>query len=416
MRYQVRSRLKNLTKEELLKKWDFSLDITNVLIGGQSPVDLTRLYIENDEEASRFLSNYGYLYASDLHKKKIHAIFIESVNFIKEILMPKEWCKGRRPPVEFLECDDIRQILQWASPNNSYSTEIQKWSCATLKIMHTISHLDDFQHINNISKARSQIMGRFQKYIKRDAEGRLWFGDSEDVIELEKVEWKPSKHRNSMILKLLHKPANVAETIYDLVGVRIVTKNSLEALIAVRYLDKFYLVDFANIHPMRSRNTLVDHNQIYNQINTFKKMLVKNEITENTFIDMMSRLKDLQSNTETSNPHSSTKYRSIQLTCRQRVQYLSHQQRWQKKLIEYASKDSSPQKYKNYINEFISFIQNWYDSNLIREQSILFPFEVQILDKEGYMESEKGEASHERYKKAQIRTVRKRILSPILFG
>lgn len=386
-----------------------------VFIGGKSPIDLQNLTVDSVRDANLFIQNYGYNPGEKIDQKKMHAVLIEAVNFIEQYLMPKEWKHGLRPPLEVLECDDPRKLLLWAtSHRKNEDSHKQLWSCAILKVMHTISHLDDLHRMNNIKEARSQIMGRFHKALFRDADGKLWFGDREACIELEKMEWKPYKSRNSIILKLLHKPANVAETIYDLLGVRIVTKNLSETLIAVKYLRQFYLVDFANIHPGRSRNNLIDVGQFHSHAEALREMLANGNITPEGFENMMLRLNTPVNRRQSSNPHSSSQFRAIQLTCRQRVRYFDPQRTWQEKIEALLRNGELDATKAGIVEDILFFVNQWQDSEKQKEISIFFPFEVQIMDAEAAKTLEFGEASHDRYKRSQIRTARRRILYKIL--
>ena len=406
-------------KQKIAQHWSFPWSIMDVLIGGKSSIDLLELSIESEKDAQLFLESYGYFPASGKDRKKMHSVLVESLYFIEKFLMPKEWSHGLVPPDEVLLCEDPTKLLLYASPkrnDSSHESKVkQAWACATLKVMHTISHLDDLHRLNNIQEARSQIMGRFQKALFRDKAGKLWFGDEKSYIELARVDWIPYKSRNSMILKLLHKPANVAETIFDLLGVRIITKNLSETLVAVKFLRQFYLVDFANIHPSRSRNNLIDVDQFHMHIETLKQMLINGNINIEGFEGMVKKLDTpVNLRKKTSNPHSSSHYRSIQLTCRQRVRYLDPYTTWQEKLNYYLKEHNISSENKQVISEFLHFASHWNHAEKHKEISIFFPFEVQIMDEEAAHTIEQGEASHDRYKRAQIRTARRRILSKVL--
>lgn len=405
-------------KKKIAQHWSFPWSIMDVLIGGKSSIDLLELSLSSEKDAHLFLESYGYFPSMDKDRKKMHSVLIEALYFIEKFLMPKEWKHGLVPPDEVLLCDDPTKLLLYASPkindDSSASKIRQAWACATLKVMHTISHLDDLHRLNNIQEARSQIMGRFQKALFRDMNGKLWFGDDKNYIELARVDWKPYKSRNSMILKLLHKPANVAETIFDLLGVRIVTKNLSETLLAVKFLRQFYLVDFANIHPARSRNNLIDVDQFHMHIETLKQMLLNGNINVEGFEAMVKKLDTPVNLRKTSNPHSSSHYRSIQLTCRQRVRYLDPYTTWQEKLHNYSKEKKISSENNRVIIEFLRFARQWNHAEKHKEISIFFPFEVQIMDEEAARTIEQGEASHDRYKRAQIRTARRRILSKVL--
>ncbi|MCB9229905.1 MAG: TIGR04552 family protein [Deltaproteobacteria bacterium] len=411
----------DLNNQRLINQWSFPWPIMDVLIGGRSSIDLEKLILKNENDAKNFLRSYGYDPDAPNDLQKLHEIFIESINFIQTQLIPREWEKGKKPPKEFLECENPAWLLLWASGiynhtnDLSRSESLQAWSCAVLRVMHTIAHLDDLQRLNNIHDAKTQIMNRFRKILFRDKNGQLLFGNADEFIQLEKMEWKTGKSRNSMLLKLLHKPANVSETIYDFVGVRIVTKTLSETMIVVKYLRQFYLIDFPNTHPVRSRNNLIDVPQFRRQIETMQKMLQDHKINHQSFQEMLLYLKTPINLGKSCNPHSAREYRSIQLTCRQRVRYPSPALSWMKKLETYLSENHGTARSQEIIKDFLALISSWCpQTEQAKEVSIFFPFEVQILDKEAAYMGENGAASHNRYKKAQVRSARRRIMGKVL--
>ena len=405
-------------KELVLKKWSFPWSLMEVLIGGKSSIDLKKLSINSVGDAENFIRSYGYDIDNQKDIKCLHSLVVESLHFIEEHLMPKEWKSGLVPPEEILLCEDPKKLLIWASQdsNDRKSVILQRWSCALLKLIHTISHIDDLQRLNNLKVARSQIIGRFQKSIFRDHDGKLWLGDKDNCIELVRVDWKPKKQRDSMILKLLHKPANVADTIYDLIGVRIVTKKYSETILAVKFLRQFHLIDFANSHPSRARNTLIDIEQFKSHVDMLTTMVKNNQLNIENFVEMIENPSFQLNSKKQHNPHSSRDYRSIQITCRQRVRYKDPKNTWQEKLAEFLR---TPQlnlnsEMKKTIESISQLAQNWGADRDLSEVSVFFPFEVQIMHEEAALLLEDGDASHDKYKKAQIRTARKRILNEVL--
>src|SRR6185503_311488 len=106
-------------------------------------------------------------------------------------------------------------------------------------IMHTIAHIDKDLRTQHFADIQKQIFDRFYKFIFRDEHGQLFLGEnSSDPLRVPLVafETKPKKARDSIILKLLHKPENVAEDIFDRVGMRYVTKTRLGSLQVIKFL------------------------------------------------------------------------------------------------------------------------------------------------------------------------------------
>jgi uncharacterized protein (TIGR04562 family) len=53
-------------------------------------------------------------------------------------------------------------------------------------------------------------------------------------------------------------------------------------------------------------------------------------------------------------------------------------------------------------------------SAISRDVRFFYPFEVQITDYESHLQNTQGEASHNDYKRSQLRSAMKRIFKPIL--
>ncbi len=396
-----------MDKDFLLKKWDFRWPLMDVLIGGTSSIDMDTLWVRDAADAAIFIKSYGYDLDDPLEAQKMDRLFVEALFFIQSQLMPKQWLDGNRPPADLLICADMRQLLLWASNDEVALKNHQMWACAILKVMHTISHIDGAAIFLDIEKAKEQIIGRFEKSLSRDEKGQLWFGAGELKIIVEKVEWKLSKSRSSIILKLLHKPANVAETIYDLVGVRIVTKTLSEVLLAIRLLSDDYLVDFPNTHPTRARNNLIDIHRFRVDLETFRLLLQAEEMGPESFQVFMDQLCAPPLDREPGNPHSSQKYHSIQLTCRQRIYGQDRNENCRRQLARLEETATLNSQAKDLLLELKQLIK-------AEKEWIFFPFEVQITDKASDQLVESGEGSHLNYKRQQIRTARRRILAKIL--
>jgi uncharacterized protein (TIGR04562 family) len=402
------------TAKDARKKWFFNWDMFEVMVGGKSPIDLPSLRIRDYQDATMFLTRYGF--DPDKDQRHIQAVMIEALFFIQKYLIPTEWAQGTRPPDDIMFCDDIRNLILFASSQSLEDREKQAWACALLRVMHTIAHIEGVYRLTDVEVAREQIIARFQKYIFRSPDGKLWFGTPAEAVELDKIEWKHQKSRHSIFIKLLHKKANVAENIYDLLGVRIVTKKLSDVLLVVKYLKDYHIVTFPNAVPARARNTLIDLEKTKQMITGFKDALRTAKISEEEFLAQIDsgvvRLNPAE--LENLNPHSSTSYQSIQLTCRQLIRYQEPISGWSAKLksiLDFGSLDARSEKI---VFELLDFSKNWGLGYGPLENTSFFPFEVQILDEETGMSNRLGDAAHDRYKLSQIRTARKRVLSAVL--
>ncbi|MBF0442034.1 MAG: TIGR04552 family protein, partial [Oligoflexales bacterium] len=253
---------------------------------------------------------------------------------------------------------------------------------------------------------------RFERFIFKDSDKTLRFGTRDNNIELHSVDWKHSKTRDSIILKLLHKKGNVSENIFDLLGVRIVTKHLCDVMVALKYLRDFHIITFVNCTPSRARNSLIDVDNFKYNVEMLHQMHKEERINLDEFSILMQYVvspMEAGGPVPPINPHTSSQYRSLQLTCRQLVHRPDPYIEWRNKLLEIIkSLDLSP-KSRQVIKEMLMLSQ-YRRSGADKTKNNFFPFEVHILDEATAMQNRTGDANHERYKKAQIRTARKRIL------
>jgi len=391
--------------------WEFNWPLMDVLIGGHSSIDLQSLGITTKSEAHKFIETYGYELQSRDDRRQLHAVMIEALSFIERYLMPEEWVGGLVPPDDVMLCSDPTELLLWASTDTKKDLERKVWSCAVLRVMHTIAHLDGIRETADTEQAREQIMARFQRHVMRDMDGSLWFGSGEFRIHLEKIDWKTEKSRESILLKLLHKPGNVAETIYDMVGVRIITRRFCDVLIVVKFLEDFHIVSFPNCIPSRARNSLIDVNRFRKILDGLRVKVRKGTLSPEEFAKQVERLAMAPGEGKRSNPHSGASYRAIQLTARQRIRGTNPAYGWVGRLAEAAKQGGTIAKAAAEISKAVG---SWEEVRRHRDFAAFYPFEIQVMDSKAYRQSGTGAARHDRYKQSQIRTARQRVLSEIL--
>lgn len=402
-------------KAFLAEMWKFPWPVMDVLIGGNSSIDLPELKLSGWDEATEFLRAYGYDPDRPADLRLMHAVVVEAIAFIETVLItPREWEKGIRPPDEVLMCEDPRQLLMWASSLSPAERASRYWSCAILRVMHTIAHLEGVNRYISVAAARQQIMARFQKYIFRDEDKQLWFGLGPHRVKLARLEWKDKKTRRSIILKLLHKKDNVAETIYDYLGVRFVTTRLCDVMMVVKYLRQFHIVSFPNCYPSRSRNNLIDTTRFRTQVETLRDMLTAGSISPTEFETMVARLTAPAVVTASQNPHSSQSYHSVQLTCRQLVTMPNPQFAWLDKLEQQLLTAQLPKDTMQELKELRALVGGWHAVRDDRDVTAFYPFEIQIMDADSHDQANSGTAAHGRYKTSQVRAARKRVLLKVL--
>ena len=369
----------------IFNKYSFDWDMMDVIIGGKSSIDLSRLTIKSYPEADSFAELYGYDLRKEDVRKEVDDIFQEAISFLENVLIPDPFTKSVNLfiPEEIKKEKDIRNILLIAS---DYSNRMQAWACTILRIMHTISHINNDISLKFFPEIQRQILDKVWSAISINSKGEKLFGDEETGIKIHDIDIKAKKERNSMILKLLHKIENVAADVFDQIGVRIITYDKVDAMLTIRYLRKSGVLDSCNVKPSRSINRLVDIKAFKKILNYQKERLKSGAIDRNEFESIIrqesEREANITQNSDSLNPYTNNEYKSIQFTCRQMIR------------MRYPFDFENPLKGENFC--------------------FFFPYEMQIVDVKTHEENRSGKASHEKYKEKQLISARIRVLSKLL--
>jgi uncharacterized protein (TIGR04562 family) len=407
-----------LSGAALRSRYELRWDVLDVIISGKSSIDApTGFQIQNIAEADRFIHSYGYDWENPIEKAELLGNYHEALNFVRKNFLQPENPDGLKIeiPRKILELTDIRELLMMASShypgqtNDNAGQILRNWACSLLKVMHTIAHIDKDLRASYFSDIQTQIFDRYYKLIHRDHEERLYLGEREDDphrVDLVAFVTKPKKSRDSTILKLLHKPENVAEDIFDRVGVRFIAETPLGSLRVVKYLKDRMIIMPPNIKPSRSRNTLIDLDDFRYRMETTLGRGDRGEIGEAEMIrELEAAAHPPRVNPE--NPHSSEFYRAIQFTCRQLIKLqnpLFSDIKDLKTLAKAGSLDTEALK----IAERIDL------KHLQKEIRFFYPYEVQIVDKMSAEENEKGRSAHSEYKRAQLQTALRRVMGSLV--
>lgn len=318
---------------------------------GTSPIDLRHLSL-GAGDAVAFLRNYGYDPDCLYEGKKLARFHQDAVDFMSRYLCgaPRACDQTYLIPEEVKPPTPVARLVDWAARGHGHDDQ-QAWACALLRVMHAIAYAEPLAVSPHSEEIQRQILDPYRRHIHRDHQGRLWFGQGEEAVPLLDIQFRREKARESLILKLLHKPDNLPHSVYDRVGLRLVTDSACQALRALQYIRRHHLANAAHVTPGRSRNTLVG--------------------------DQPGSVMG------SPNPHSSSEFRSLQFTCQQLVKVPNPLYQLARALGE------APQ-----LDPLLRFF---------------FPFEVQIYDQENDRKSRWGETSHANYRLRQIRAVRSRV-------
>ena len=401
-------------------KFEIPWGVLDIIISGKSSIDSpVGFQIGSFEEASRFLESYGYDLENQIESAEILGIFHESLNFIRKNFLHPDNSDGLKLeiPRRILEITDVRNLFLMANLNfagqqdDSQGQNLKNWACSILKIMHTIAHIDKDLRSPYFADIQKQIFDRFYKLVHRTQEGALFLGEKEDDpnrIDLVLFETKPKKARNSIILKLLHKPENVAEELFDRVGLRFITKTRYDALRVIRYLKDKMVIMPPNIKPSRSRNTLIDIEVFKGTQDLLLQKLEKGDLDSQVLVDKLNEAAAIPL-VDPANPHSSEFYRAIQFTCRQLIKLKNP-------LFEDVKELKSLAKSKGMDDDLTKTIDRIDLKYIQKEVRFFYPYEIQVMDEQSATENEQGRSAHHEYKKAQLQTALRRVMGSLAHG
>jgi uncharacterized protein (TIGR04562 family) len=371
---------------------DWALDLPweslGAMIQGRSSIDLTAMPLANREEAEELVATYGFDLSLEEDRAEMDGYINEAIRFIEHRFLSRavDWTAhgeaappSERIPMEVTQHRNVIDLLLMASQAKD---PLRPWACALLKVIHTLVYIRNSPLYKYHSHASEVILKRFREVLLPQADGSVLLqGKEGHQLRLHSFEAKHYKPRESILIKLLCKKENVAENVWDLVGVRLVTFHAAEAILAVELLREQKVILFPNVVPSRSRNTLID-------LNHFK------DLYENRLTDLRAGTSNLESlkalfqsdefllpeETHASqNPLSAAQYRSLHITCRQLLRIP-------------AGAGVDP----------------------MMDTRFAFPYEVQILDEENYQLNKTGDGAHANYKLRQLFTARKRVLGKLL--
>ena len=408
-----------MERPSYLSNYLFDWDSMELILNGKSALD-SKFFtgsMVDESEVQNFLSGYGLNYDDPVARAELFGNFQEALAFIKRYFLKEGDTDGLdiKIPNSLYMITDISDLFLLATGNAPNSdAEDTLWAGIILKVMHTILHVDKDLRSNYFSVIQTQIFDRFYKYIYRDSDNNLFLGvkGEDNGIPLVDYETKSKKTRDSVIIKLLHKAENVAEELFDRVGVRIITKERLDTLRVLKFLLEKFVVIPHNVKPSRSLNSMVNLEEFKLKHTNLLKTAIRKNMSEENFLKALQRearecsmIKD-----EDRNKHTSSSYQSIQFTCRHLIKYKNP---FLADFNELRKAAKEIQKEKEAEDILAKKILSMDVSLISRDVRFFYPYEVQIVDEEAHRVNTEGEASHMDYKRSQLKTASKRLFGPL---
>jgi uncharacterized protein (TIGR04562 family) len=407
-----------MTKLAYLSKYQLNWETFDVLIGGKSALD-TNSYlaqISGTESVNNYLKGYGFDVSDPIQKAELFGNFQEALQFIKRFFLKEGNSDGldlKIPTLLYTITDATDLFLLASGKYHSKATREESiWAGIILKVMHTILHTDKDLRYRYFSTVQLQIFDRFYRYVVREGDQLFLKDEQLDYkIPLVDFETKAKKTRESIIIKLLHKKENVAEELFDRIGVRFITYKKSDVLRVLKFLYNNYIITAHNVKPSRSINTLIDMSSFRNGYYSLIKKALRENLSEAQFeLELENLAQDCsltQNRDQMVNTHTSQDYRAIHFTCRQLIKYRNPFMDEFLHLKKIAKKTSEG-------NELAQKILQLDTSSIATDVRFFYPFEVQVTDYESHLGNTAGEASHAEYKKSQVKSAMKRIFKLLL--
>ncbi|MDP2874597.1 MAG: TIGR04552 family protein [Holophaga sp.] len=372
-------------------------DITQVILGGASSIDQVGMSLSTRELAKDFALGYGYDVDIPHHRDHLVEVFEDALAFLEEVILEGS---GMDIPPEFFELQDPVDLLVWASVRPQ--DDRARWSCALLRVMHTLFHVDNNVYLRFLPEIQQQIFDRYERFLIPSKGGWVLKGRYE--VPLLAIKRKESKDRVSMLLKLLHKPDNVAETIYDQVGLRFVAEDLLGVLLVIRFLVDHHILMSTHVKSTRTRNLMVDLKELEIWMATLPEGFCLGDLTPQERARISESL-TLSAGRAEVNPFSSSSYSAVQFTARTLIRLPNPAEAALQKVQSRLGRMGRPE-----IGDLLHIPE------LIQEQeefTFFFAHEVQVMERSGFESTVSGPSSHVEYKFRQREAVRKRVLQGI---
>ena len=127
-------------------------EIARVVLGGGSLIDQPRVHHSSLPRARDFALNYGYDVDVPNQRSQLVKVFEDALSFMEDVILEGT---GLDLPAEFCDLQDPLELLVWASERPMGSRA--RWSCALLRVMHTLIHLDNNVYLRFLPEIQQQI-------------------------------------------------------------------------------------------------------------------------------------------------------------------------------------------------------------------------------------------------------------------
>lgn len=353
---------------------NFDATALEAMVGGLSALDIPHISVQNREDGRQFAAAYGYDVEKEEDLQRLWTYHRKAVTYIQEeLLKPDESIPSKLSDPK--ELGDITNILIIASTRD---TELQRWACGILKVMHVFVHLENDLFAQYSNEIQDQILKPIQTHIHEDSVIGTTLGPAlgPKSILIKKFESKTFKTTTSSVTKLLAKSELIAFGLLDKVGVRIVTKHLFDVFRVLKYFLEHNLVSFPHNIADQSNNTIYPLNLFLETMESLSRQgEYSSEDIDRLLYKRLEENKGRAVYNEKYNSFSSHEYKFVKFITRRLVR------------LNVKTHDDKSQ-----------------------GLTFFYPYEVQVVDYETHLKNITGPASHEQYKERQVRRARARII------
>lgn len=330
------------------------LEVLRLLLRGGSVVDWRRLDFKTSAEVDAFLRLNLFDLEEARDERRLRAVLRQAVEYLRDAF-------GYRVADPVAHPEDLRDLFLLAS-GTLEPRKYRRIACVVLKVMHVIHHLEARELLFRTPIREADLAERVHRRIMAEA-------DRMRALGLPIVELRGNvKTRESLVTKLLAKRESVAAQVFDRVRYRVVTERVEQIPSVVLHLTR-HLFPFNYAVPGQVQNSLV----------RFGDLLARHPRGPELAAELQLPLDaDGQDPAEPRNEFSGRGFRILNFVADVPVR----------------------------IDELLPPLDPMADEL----GSVVFALvEFQVVDVETARANEEGDASHERYKRRQLKQVLRRL-------
>jgi uncharacterized protein (TIGR04552 family) len=217
------------------------LEALRLLLRGGSVIDWRRLDFRAPDEVDRFLHLNLFEVGDARDERRIRSVLLQAVDYLRNEF-------GYRVALPVAEPEDVRDLFLLAS-GAIEPTRYRRIACVVLKVMHVIHHLEARELLFRTAIREADLAERAHSRIMAEAQHMMAAG-------LVREFGGNVKSRSSLVTKLLAKKESVAAQVFDRVRYRIVADRPDQLAPIVLYLTQ-HLFPFNYAVPGQTQNSLV---------------------------------------------------------------------------------------------------------------------------------------------------------------